>query len=78
MVVPHTCFGRSAELVSAVTKQWLHDAGFAPRCRLVPDAVNEYGANSAIYTEAILATTTGCHVVGEAAYLRSPESGFLA
>ena len=39
-----------AELVYECTDQWLQDAGFAPRCRLVSVEVREHGANSAIYT----------------------------
>lgn len=38
-----------AELVYECTEQWLRDAGFAPRCRLVSVEVREHGANSAIY-----------------------------
>ena len=38
-----------AELVYECTDQWLRDAGFAPRCRLVSVEVREHGANSAIY-----------------------------
>lgn len=38
-----------AELVFNVAQQWLHDAGFAPRCKLVSVEVKEHGANSAIY-----------------------------
>jgi 6-pyruvoyltetrahydropterin/6-carboxytetrahydropterin synthase len=38
-----------AELVYEVTEQWLKDAGFSPRCRLVSVEVREHGANSAIY-----------------------------
>lgn len=38
-----------AELVYEVTEQWLKDAGFSPRCRLVSVEVREHGANSAIF-----------------------------
>ena len=38
-----------AELVYECTAQWLRDAGFSPRCRLVSVEVREHGANSAIY-----------------------------
>jgi len=33
-----------------VTEQWLKDAGFAPRCRLVSVEVKEHGANSAVFS----------------------------
>lgn len=39
-----------AELVFECAEQWLKDAGFAPRCKLVSVEVKEHGANSAIYT----------------------------
>lgn len=48
-VVPHTGCEGFAELIYAVTEQWLKDAGFSPRCRLVRVEVSEHGANSAIY-----------------------------
>lgn len=38
-----------AELVFECAEQWLKDAGFAPRCKLVSVEVKEHGANSAIY-----------------------------
>jgi len=38
-----------AELVFLCAEQWLKDAGFSPRCRLVNVEVKEHGANSAIY-----------------------------
>ena len=38
-----------SELVYQVAEQWLIDAGFSPRCRLVSVEVKEHGANSAIY-----------------------------
>jgi len=40
---------KMAEYVFHVADQWLWDAGFAPRCRLVSVEVKEHGANSAIY-----------------------------
>lgn len=40
---------RFAELVFECTDQWLKDAGFAPRCKLLSVEVKEHGANSAIY-----------------------------
>jgi 6-pyruvoyltetrahydropterin/6-carboxytetrahydropterin synthase len=39
-----------AELIYEVTEQWLKDAGFSPRCKLVSVEVKEHGANSAIFT----------------------------
>lgn len=39
-----------AEYVYAVAEQWLLDAGFAPRCRLMSVEVKEHGANGAIFT----------------------------
>jgi 6-pyruvoyltetrahydropterin/6-carboxytetrahydropterin synthase len=38
-----------AELVFRVTEQWLKDAGFSPRCKLISVEVREHGANSAIF-----------------------------
>lgn len=38
-----------AQLVFECAEQWLLDAGFAPRCRLVSVEVKEHGANSGIY-----------------------------
>jgi len=40
-----------AEYVYEVAEQWLLDAGFAPRCRLVSVEVKEHGANSAIFVK---------------------------
>lgn len=50
VVVPAGGCEKFAELVYEVTEQWLKDAGFAPRVRLVSVEVMEHGANSAIYT----------------------------
>jgi len=50
VVVPAGGCEKFAELVYECTEQWLKDAGFAPRCRLVSVEVFEHGANSAIYT----------------------------
>jgi 6-pyruvoyltetrahydropterin/6-carboxytetrahydropterin synthase len=50
VVVPAGGCEKFAELVYEVTDQWLKDAGFAPRVRLVSVEVMEHGANSAIYT----------------------------
>lgn len=38
-----------AELVFECAEQWLLDAGFAPRCKLISVEVKEHGANSAIF-----------------------------
>jgi len=43
-----------AELVYAVTEQWLRDAGYGDRVRLVSCEVREHGANSALYLETIM------------------------
>jgi 6-pyruvoyltetrahydropterin/6-carboxytetrahydropterin synthase len=50
VVVPAGGCEKFAEMVYEVTDQWLKDAGFAPRVRLVSVEVMEHGANSAIYT----------------------------
>jgi len=50
VVVPAGGCEKFAELVYECTEQWLKDAGFAPRCRLISVEVFEHGANSAIYT----------------------------
>jgi 6-pyruvoyltetrahydropterin/6-carboxytetrahydropterin synthase len=50
VVVPSGGCEKFAELVYECTEQWLKDAGFAPRCRLVSVEVFEHGANSAIFT----------------------------
>lgn len=50
VVVPATGCERFAQMIYEVTEQWLVDAGFAPRCRLVSVEVREHGANSAIYS----------------------------
>ena len=39
-----------SELIYNCAEQWLTDAGFSPRCKLVSVEVREHGANSAIYT----------------------------
>lgn len=49
VVVPATGCERFAHLIYEVAEQWLKDAGFAPRCRLVNVEVHEHGANSAVY-----------------------------
>lgn len=49
IVVPATGCEVFAKMVYECTEQWLRDAGFSPRCRLVSAEVREHGANSAIY-----------------------------
>lgn len=51
VIVPATGCERFAEMIFDVTSQWLKDAGYSPRCRLVEVEVSEHGANSAIYKE---------------------------
>lgn len=41
----------TAQLVYEVAEQWLLDAGFSPRCKLVSVEVAEHGANSAIFSK---------------------------
>lgn len=49
VILPAGGCEKFAEYVFEVAAQWLHDAGFAPRCKLVSVEVKEHGANSAIY-----------------------------
>lgn len=49
-IVDDTGCERFAEMIYNVARQWMFDAGFSPRCRLVLVEVSEHGANSAIYT----------------------------
>lgn len=49
VILPAAGCEKFAEYVFEVAEQWLKDAGFAPRCRLVQVEVSEHGANSAIY-----------------------------
>lgn len=51
VVVPATGCEKFAELIYEVAEQWLTDAGFAPRCKLVSVEVKEHGANSAIFSK---------------------------
>jgi 6-pyruvoyltetrahydropterin/6-carboxytetrahydropterin synthase len=51
VIVPAGGCEKFAQMVFEITEQWLIDAGFAPRCRLVSVQVREHGANSAIYTK---------------------------
>jgi len=48
VIVPATGCEAFARMVYDVTEQWLIDAGFSPRVRLVSVEVSEHGANSAI------------------------------
>jgi 6-pyruvoyltetrahydropterin/6-carboxytetrahydropterin synthase len=50
VVLPNAGCEKFAEYIYDVCGQWLHDAGFGPRCRLVSVEVSEHGANSAIFT----------------------------
>lgn len=49
VVVPATGCEAFAKMIYECTEQWLIDAGFSPRCRLVSVKVSEHGANSATY-----------------------------
>lgn len=49
IVVPATGCEAFAKMIYECTEQWLLDAGFSPRCRLVSVKVSEHGANSATY-----------------------------
>lgn len=49
VVLPAAGCEMFAKFVYEVADQWLKDAGFAPRCKLVSVEVSEHGANSAIY-----------------------------
>jgi 6-pyruvoyltetrahydropterin/6-carboxytetrahydropterin synthase len=49
VIVPATGCEAFAAMIYETTQIWLHDAGFAPRVRLVSVEVSEHGANSAIY-----------------------------
>lgn len=49
VVVPATGCEQFAKLIYEATEVWLHDNGYAPRCRVVEVEVREHGANSAIY-----------------------------
>ena len=48
VIVPATGCESFARMVFDVTEQWLKDAGYAPRVRLVSVEVMEHGANSAV------------------------------
>jgi 6-pyruvoyltetrahydropterin/6-carboxytetrahydropterin synthase len=47
--VENTGCEATAQLVFEVTEQWIKDAGYGSRVRLVSVEVSEHGANSAIY-----------------------------
>lgn len=49
VILPAVGCERFAELVWAQANAWLHDNGYAPRCRVAEVEVREHGANSAIY-----------------------------
>lgn len=49
VVVPKAGCEAFAEMVFQVTEQWLVDAGYGDRVRLVSVEVREHGANSAFY-----------------------------
>lgn len=49
VMVPAGGCEKFAQMVYEAAAQWLIDAGFAPRCRLVSVEVSEHGANSASY-----------------------------
>ena len=49
VVLPSAGCEKFAEYVYEVAEQWLIDAGFAPRCRLVSVEVKEHGANGALF-----------------------------
>jgi len=49
VIVPVTGCEAFAKMIHEVAEQWLLDAGFAPRCKLVSVEVSEHGANSAVY-----------------------------
>jgi 6-pyruvoyltetrahydropterin/6-carboxytetrahydropterin synthase len=49
VVVPATGCEAFAKLIWECIEQWLKDAGYAPRCRIVEVEVSEHGANSAIF-----------------------------
>lgn len=49
VMVPATGCEAFAKMIFECAEQWLKDAGFAPRCRLVSVEVAEHGANSAVY-----------------------------
>ena len=50
-----------AELVYEVTEQWLKDAGYGARVKLVSVEVSEHGSNSAIYMPSLPLGTLHTH-----------------
>jgi 6-pyruvoyltetrahydropterin/6-carboxytetrahydropterin synthase len=51
IVVEATGCEQFAKLIYEFAQLWLHDNGYAPRCRVSSVEVREHGANSAIYSE---------------------------
>ena len=51
VVLPAVGCEKFAEYIYEVAEQWLKDAGFSPRCRLVSVEVKEHGANGASYSK---------------------------
>lgn len=51
VVLPAGGCERFAEYVYEVAEQWLKDAGYAPRVRLVSVEVSEHGSNSALFSK---------------------------
>lgn len=51
VVLPAGGCERFAEYVYEVAEQWLKDAGYSPRVRLVSVEVMEHGSNSAIFSK---------------------------
>jgi len=49
VVVERTGCEAFAKLIYECTEQWLKDAGFSPRCKLMSVEVKEHGANSASF-----------------------------
>lgn len=49
VVLPSAGCEKFAEMIFAVTEQWLKDAGYGDRCRVIKVEVREHGANSAQY-----------------------------
>lgn len=51
VVLPAAGCEKFAQMIFEVTKQWLKDAGYSPRCELFKVTVKEHGANGASYVE---------------------------
>lgn len=54
VVVENTGCEAFARLIYECAEIWLHDNGYTPRVQMVAVEVREHGANSAIYTKAML------------------------